>query len=180
MLGAARLPLLTFDLSPQDTHTGIRISFVHNPAEHVAPPHPYHLSSLLYNLISAGTFREVFPAELSAWLTFDIDEEGPEQPLDEMWTEDNPMTPFVAKGSSKEEQEKAVEFWKATAPFVERAGLKAGGTGIIINGRVVDLRGVFFPANNFRLLYQYELEKRIKPVVESLQSTISGKLKDDR
>jgi hypothetical protein len=45
---------------------------------------------------------------------------------------------------------------------------------------VVELRGLGFPSNNFRLLYQYELTKRIKPVVESLESTISDALKKDR
>lgn len=100
------------------------------------PQHAYELSSLIYNLVSSGNLREVFPAELSAWLTFDVDESGPEKPLDEMWTEENPMTPFVANGASKEEQEKALAFWKSTAAFVERAGLKAGGSGLIINGRV--------------------------------------------
>lgn len=94
---------------------------------------------MIYNLVSSGNLREVFPAELSAWLTFDVDESGPEKPLDEMWTEENPMTAFVASGASKEEQEKALAFWQSTAPFVERAGLKTGASGIIINGRVSPL-----------------------------------------
>lgn len=45
---------------------------------------------------------------------------------------------------------------------------------------MVQLRGLGFPSNNFRLLYQYELAKRIKPVVESLEATVSDDLKKDR
>ncbi|ORY74278.1 hypothetical protein BCR35DRAFT_306724 [Leucosporidium creatinivorum] len=163
-----------------DTHTAVRVSFVHNPEELALPEHAYELSSLIYNLISSGNLCEVFPAELSTWLTFDIDESGPEKPLDEMWTEENPMTPFVANGASKEEQEKALVFWKSTAALAERAGLKAGASGLIINGRVVELRGLGFPSNNFRLLYEYELAQRIKPVVASLEATISAELRKDR
>lgn len=45
---------------------------------------------------------------------------------------------------------------------------------------MVELRGLGFPSNNIRLLYEYELAKRIKPVVDSLEATISDSLKKNR
>lgn len=111
---------------------------MHNPSELSIPEHPYHFSTLLHALIAGGEFHEVFPAELSGWLTANIDKAGPKKPLDDLWSAENPITPFV-EGATAEQQEAAVSFWKSIAPFAERAGVKAGASAIIINGRVSDL-----------------------------------------
>jgi hypothetical protein len=51
---------------------------------------------------------------------------------------------------------------------------------ILFFGQVVDFKGAFFTVNNFRLLQEYELGKRIRPVVDAAMESISEDLKKDR
>lgn len=188
-------------LSAQNNRGGLRVSFVHNPAKLALADHSYRLSTLLHSLIVDGSLKEVFPAELAGFITSEIGSGGPKLPLDEdVWTPENPITPFLNGGATPEQQDAALAFWTAVAPFSERAGIKAGEAALIINGRVrdtspppvvstgadpfakqvVSLGSAPFTIHNFRALHAYELQKRIQPVVNALTANLTEQLAADR
>ncbi|KAI5789894.1 UDP-glucose:glycoprotein glucosyltransferase-domain-containing protein [Pyronema domesticum] len=65
----------------------------------------------------------------------------------------------------------AGKFWKQSRVVLEKAGVKPGEKAIIINGRVVGPipKDSTFVTADFQALLDYELTKRIKPVLESAQ-----------
>ncbi|KAI9735982.1 MAG: hypothetical protein M1834_001448 [Cirrosporium novae-zelandiae] len=72
-------------------------------------------------------------------------------------------------GSS--EREASISFWKNTGPLINALGLKAGESGIFLNGRVVGpiVGGTAFTKQDFKQLFDYEQSKRIKPARNAME-----------
>jgi hypothetical protein len=123
---------------PQDSATQVRAAFLHQPTgtDEDAADSPYAFSSLLYSLVSSKQLAEVYPSELVAFLDLKIGPDGPKRSLDDMWTQDNPITPFLESGLKIEDQAGLKKYRRNVAKFVSKLGLQAGEPAIVINGRV--------------------------------------------
>ncbi|GEM06799.1 UDP-glucose:glycoprotein glucosyltransferase [Rhodotorula toruloides] len=159
----------------------VRVSFVHNPNPKAEEPHAYSLSTLVAAMVQSEDFPEAFPAEVITFLDFNASPTNlPKRSLDDIWTEENPMTPFVDHGATEEQQTVAKAYWKAARTFCERAGFEPGASAVLMNGRVVDLPEHEFAVGSFSALHQYELRRRIKPVVEAATAVFSDKIRENR
>lgn len=63
---------------------------------------------------------------------------GPKRALHDMWTRDNPITPFLEGGLKEDEHGGAKKYLENVKKFASKLGLKEGEEAIIINGRVRD------------------------------------------
>ncbi|KAL8279773.1 hypothetical protein RQP46_007868 [Phenoliferia psychrophenolica] len=151
-----------------ESHTQTRISLIHNPSPSSPAPHAYSLSAFLSLLIEADVLMDVLPKEILAWLDLDITPAGPGSLR---WMSDNPVLPFTISGAGEGELSKSVAHWDKLRPVVEKFGIKRGENAVVVNGRVV---GPFednaFTLEDLDALLEYELTKRIMPVVKSMEA----------
>jgi hypothetical protein len=147
-----------FDRSPfsvnQENTGEVRLTFVHNPPTTDAPSaHPYSISNVIPSLVESGDFSEVYPNELLAYLDLNASPSSPpKRSLDDQWTNDNPLTPFVEHGATEEEQAKALDFWQNAETFAYNAGIPAGASAVILNGRVRSSSPLPFPSSGKLIL----------------------------
>uniref|UniRef100_A0A0K3C8L8 BY PROTMAP: gi/342320670/gb/EGU12609.1/ Proteophosphoglycan ppg4 [Rhodotorula glutinis ATCC 204091] n=1 Tax=Rhodotorula toruloides TaxID=5286 RepID=A0A0K3C8L8_RHOTO len=159
----------------------VRVSFVHNPGPDAEEPHAYLLSTLVAAMVESEDFPEAFPSEIVTFLDFDASPANPpKRSLDDIWTKENPMTPFVDQGATEAQQTVAKAYWKAARTFCERAGFEPGASAVLMNGRVVELPEHECAVGSFSALHQYELLRRIKPVVEAATAVFPDKIRENR
>ena len=122
--------------SSQDQTTQVRFSFVHNPSESSPAPHKFSLSRIIPELIANNmSIAEVFPSELIAFLEYDATpEKPPRRALDDIWTSESPLTPYITEGATNEAL--AQEYWSLATPFAQNIGLQPGEAAVVLNGRV--------------------------------------------
>ncbi|GAA5855799.1 hypothetical protein JCM8547_000360 [Rhodosporidiobolus lusitaniae] len=163
-------------------HVGeVRLGFVHNPSSTSPAPHRFAFSHLVAKLINNEEWSEVYADELTTFLNLNASPENPpKRSLDDSWTQENPITPFVEKGAEKEDEEVSEKYWKDAKRFVERIGVKKGTSAVLLNGRLIHLESDEFATGSFHALLQYELKRRIRPVVAAAQPVLSDRLKADR
>ncbi|PCH34985.1 glycosyltransferase family 24 protein [Wolfiporia cocos MD-104 SS10] len=161
-------------LSAVNTNYPSRISFIHNPSE--APitrsqTRP-QVSSLVAQLISKGLLHRASPSRLLRLLGFG-DVAAPKQ---------SPQTVISAEDSLDDILSGTVltdaeydEFVTASRLIAREVGLAPGDQAVVVNGRVVGpiLPGEFL-ADDFTVLYLYELRKRIQPVADALNSIMDS------
>ncbi|GAA6011345.1 hypothetical protein JCM10207_008308 [Rhodosporidiobolus poonsookiae] len=160
----------------------VRVTFVHNPTPTAsAEADRFALSTLLVKLVMGGQLAEVYPSELLEFLELNASADSPpKRSLDDQWTEENPLTPFVNNGASAEDEHDAKTFWQTAATFVERIGVQPGASAVLLNGRLIDLDSHDFAVGSFHALHQYELKRRIRPVVAAVLPVMPNKLIDSR
>ncbi|GAA5914311.1 uncharacterized protein JCM6883_001811 [Sporobolomyces salmoneus] len=163
-----------------DSTSGVRLAFLHRPSTPVSQESlaakPYAFSSLLYSLIPSKQLAEVYPSELLAFLDVAIGPNGPKRSLDDMWTRENPITPFLEGGLREEEREKAKSYFDGVRKFAKKLGINEDESAVVINGRVVRLGDSVMSAATLTELVQHELEHRIRPVVEAALPALPPKL----
>jgi len=59
---------------------------------------------------------------------------GPKRSLDDIWTADNPITPFLEGGLQDEEAAK--RYFEDIETFASRIGIPSIENAVVINGRV--------------------------------------------
>ncbi|GAA5974262.1 hypothetical protein JCM11641_003363 [Rhodosporidiobolus odoratus] len=159
----------------------VRVSYVHNPSSTAKAPHRFAYSTLVAKLVEAGDFADVYPNELLAFLAFNASpDSSPKRSLDDEWTAENPMTPFVDSGATEEDEMKAEVYWRNAATFVERIGLKPGDSAVLLNGRLINLDSHDFATGSFAALHQYELKRRIRPIVAATLPVLPKAVLADR
>ncbi|GAA6054209.1 hypothetical protein JCM3770_001393 [Rhodotorula araucariae] len=164
-----------------ETTGEIRLSFVHNPSTPTATPDRFALSSLIASLVLKGDIAEAYPQELLAFLELNAsDEHPPRRSLSDMWTAENPMTPFVEKGVTGDLVKNVTSYWADVAPFAQRVGVAPGEAAVILNGRFIGLDKKEFATGSFHALHQYELKRRIKPVHEACIPAYPEQVANDR
>lgn len=100
------------------------------------------------------SIAEVFPSELIAFLEYDATPENPpRRALDDIWTSESPLTPYITEGATNEAL--AQEYWSLTTPFAQNIGLQPGEAAVVLNGRVRRLSSTSL---------FYELRLTVKPV----------------
>ncbi|GAA5976038.1 hypothetical protein JCM10908_005365 [Rhodotorula pacifica] len=163
-----------------DQTTQVRFSFVHNPSKSSPAPHKFSLSRIIPELvINNMSIAEVFPSELIAFLEHEATPSNPpKRALDDAWTSESPLTPYVTEGATNETL--AQEYWSYTTPFAQNIGLQPGEAAVVLNGRVIELRGAEFAPGSFSALHQYEMKRRIKPVVEAADPVLPETIKENR
>ncbi|BGP24642.1 killer toxin resistant protein [Rhodotorula toruloides] len=155
-----------------DRTTTVRISFVHNPADPFAELHPWALSRSLFALQKDHQLADILPDELIDYVDLNLDKSGPAKGDGRDWPEDNPLRAILAEGVKDKMAGDADLFWDEVQWFRYKLGFKAGESGIVINGRVIGpLPADSFGQADFNTLLAYEMEKRIKPVVATIDST---------
>ncbi|KAK4053476.1 killer toxin resistant protein [Microbotryomycetes sp. JL201] len=163
-----------------DPYNNVRISLVHNPLELARTVHPFELSDLVCLLTVARTFSSTKPSDIREWLRLDVGPEGPDFPERHSFTKDNPLTAFVKRGASPEQQEFGVTWWTILRGFLKHAGLHPGSSGMIINGRVVNFLKRPFPKSNFRMTVEHERAQRIDAIANAVLETSEWDTFDDR
>ncbi|GAA6037240.1 hypothetical protein JCM8097_008638 [Rhodosporidiobolus ruineniae] len=163
-----------------ETTNEVRLSFVHNPASDSPAPHRYAFSTLISKLVHGSEIAEVYPDELLAFLDLNASPDSPlKRSLDDRWDSENPLTPFIENGATEEEEKAAEAYWTGVAAFVERAGLKTGNSAVLLNGRLIALDDHKLATGSFAAIHQYELKRRIRPVVAALPE-LPERIKVDR
>ncbi|KAJ8296002.1 Syntaxin-like protein psy1 [Rhodotorula toruloides] len=159
----------------------VRVSFVHNPGPDAEDPHAFSLSTLVAAMVESEDFPEAFPSEIVTFLDFNASPaHPPKRSLNDIWTKENPMTPFVDQGATEAQLAVAEAYWKVARTFCERAGFEPGVSAVLMNGRVIDLPEHEFAVGSFSALHQYELRRRIKPVVEAATAVFPDKIRENR
>ncbi|BGP14496.1 hypothetical protein JCM10213_003082 [Rhodosporidiobolus nylandii] len=163
-----------------ETTGEVRIAFVHNPSALATAPHRFACSTLIAKLVEGGDFAEIYPEELSAFLALNASPDSPpKRSLDDQWTAENPITPFL-DGATERDEHVAQAYWTNATTFVERIGLQAGESAVLLNGRLITLDSHELPTPSFSALHQYELKRRIRPVVTAAMPVLPKRAKDDR
>ncbi|KAK4698563.1 UDP-glucose:glycoprotein glucosyltransferase, partial [Phenoliferia sp. Uapishka_3] len=164
VLAKAALELL-FDF--QEDRTQTRICLIHNPTV-LSHQHPFEFSALLSSLMNKDVFLDILPKEFVGWLEMNVGTTAPEV---NAYDVENPLMPSAIDGATWEELQKSEEYWKRLRPLVKAFGLKPGESGLVVNGRIV---GPFeddaFGLEDIDALVEYELVKRINPVVKSIEA----------
>lgn len=125
----------------QETTAEVRVSFVHNPGPDAEDPHAYSFSTLVAAMVQSEDFPEAFPSEVVTFLDLNASPANPpKRSLDDIWTKENPMTPFVDQGATEDQEAYAKAYWNAARTFCERAGFEPGASAVLMNGRVRCLR----------------------------------------
>ncbi|GAA5890567.1 hypothetical protein JCM5296_004299 [Sporobolomyces johnsonii] len=163
-----------------DNTPEVRLAFLQNPSTSAPAPHAYAFSSLLYTLASSNELRDVYPSELLEFLKLEAGPDGPKRSLDDIWKADNPITPFIEGGAKAEDEKEMQTYWKDVETLIERLGVKKGESAVVLNGRVIELEGSDFATGSFHNLHQYELRRRIRPVVDAASPALPEALKQDR
>ncbi|GAA5965188.1 hypothetical protein JCM3765_002871 [Sporobolomyces pararoseus] len=168
-----------------DSAQQVRFAFLHRPIETASTAlvdKPFEFSSLLYHLVSSKQLSEVYPSELLEFLKLKIGPTGPKRSLNDIWTQDNPITPFLEGGLKDEEQlEGAKNYFEDIRKFVSNLGLENYDEPVIvINGRIVRLSGSVMSSSTLNSLLEYELERRIQPVVKAILPVLTPKLERSR
>ncbi|GAA5913386.1 hypothetical protein JCM6882_004106 [Rhodosporidiobolus microsporus] len=177
----AGLQLVKNALKFLDNSGEVRLSLVHNPASDASTPDRFAFSTLVAKLIASRDFAEVYPTELLAFLDLNASADSPpKRSLSDEWTQENPMSPFVNNGATAEDEETAAKYWINAARFAKRVGAAPGESAVILNGRLIDLPSHEFATGSFHALHQYELKRRIRPVVAAMQPTMPKQVKLDR
>ncbi|GAA5919728.1 hypothetical protein JCM1841_000772 [Sporobolomyces salmonicolor] len=163
-----------------DNTPEVRLAFLHNPSTSAPPPHAYAFSSLLYTLASSNELHDVYPSELLEFLKLEAGPDGPKRSLDDIWKADNPLTPFIEGGAKAVDEKEMQRYWKDAETLIERLGVQKGESAVVLNGRVIELDGSDFATGSFHNLHQYELRRRIRPVVDAAVPALPEALKQDR
>ncbi|BGP38538.1 killer toxin resistant protein [Rhodotorula kratochvilovae] len=173
--------LVTNALRFAETTGEIRFSFVHNPSTPTSSPDRFALSSLIAGLVLKSEIAEAYPQELIAFLELNAsDEHPPRRSLSDMWTAENPMTPFVEKGVTGDLVKNVTGYWADIALFAQRVGVAPGEAAVILNGRIIGLDKKEFATGSFHALHQYELKRRIKPIHEACIPNYPEQVANDR
>ncbi|KAK4058516.1 killer toxin resistant protein [Microbotryomycetes sp. JL221] len=152
-------------------YNNVRVSLVHNPDEVKRTQHPYELSDLVCLMTIAKTFPQIMPHELLTWIKLDVGAEGPNLAEGHPYVSSNPMTAFVKKGMTPEQQDFAVTWWRIISGFVKQTGLRPGSSGLVINGRVVNFLKRPFTSGNYQLIVEHERTQRIEPIADAVLAT---------
>ncbi|GAA6010177.1 hypothetical protein JCM11491_005377 [Sporobolomyces phaffii] len=165
-----------------DSAAQVRVAFLHRPSENAdtASDSPYSFPSLLYSLAASKRLTEVYPSELRAFLDLEVGPDGPKRSLDDTWTQENPITPFLDGGLKEEELEGATKHRENVSKFVSRLGLGVGESAVMVNGRIVRIDDTVMTSASLHNLVQYELKRRIRPVVAAALPAMSPALAEDR
>lgn len=123
---------MTQPLPAQENRTQTRVNLVHNPTSTQLPP-KHAFSALLSLLMRADVLIDVLPKELINWIDLDV---GPDGPGNLPWMTDNPVLQFAIRGADEADLQKSVGHWKQVGKLVTAFGLKAGESGLVLNGRV--------------------------------------------
>ncbi|GJN89390.1 hypothetical protein Rhopal_002370-T1 [Rhodotorula paludigena] len=155
-----------------DGSTKVRVSFLHNPPEAGWDAHAFALSNVLHYVFTTGQMPEVLPVELISWIDMRLTEEGPDgsEALD--WQDGNPLLDIYLDGVEEPKRFDATLFWDELQWLASKFGVPPGENALVLNGRVV---GPFsdgaFDLPDLRTLLALELEKRIEPVVNTINTT---------
>ncbi|KAM0788499.1 hypothetical protein ACM66B_001630 [Microbotryomycetes sp. NB124-2] len=163
-----------------EPYNNVRVSLVHNPQDLKRTVHPFELSDLVCLLTVAQSFSSIKPSEIREWLRLDVGAGGPNLPDQHPFTRDNPMTAFVKRGASPEQQDFGVTWWTILQRFLGHTGLRPGSSGMIINGRVINFLKRPFPKSNFRMTVEHERAQRIDPIANAILEASEWDTFDDR
>ncbi|KAF9269441.1 hypothetical protein L218DRAFT_953049 [Marasmius fiardii PR-910] len=155
-----------------------RISFIHNPVDPAipetlkSPPMSALFSHLIYNEKLEGITSSALLTALG--YGDDVVYETEQVPL----TQGEQMRAILGGLRPSEidyfNHTKYVDMGKR---FLKEVGISPGDKGIVINGRAITPLGAnTFQADDFKALQAYEMQKRIKPVVEALED-VKGDLR---
>ncbi|KAL0579014.1 killer toxin resistant protein [Marasmius crinis-equi] len=148
-----------------------RISFIHNPINPTVPEtlKSPPVSALFAHLVLNGKLESITPAALLNALGFghEINWDADQVPL----TQGEQMRSILGGLKPKDlDYVNHTRFTDLGRNFLKEAGINPGDKGLIINGRVIaPLGDNDFLADDFKALEVYEMQKRVKPVVETLE-----------
>ncbi len=171
-----------------------RLTFLHNPAFPISDPGPHtRVSSLFSHLIFKDIFSKVSPTDLLRAIDSPNDSGQGEQVLLSM---PSSLDEITLADVDKDDYRRYVAAGRVAA---ERVGFAPGAFGLIINGRVrvtflilVSNRDVprlqiigpigsgEFTADDYQTLQDYELAKRVQPVLSALEDVVPAFTGHDR
>lgn len=93
------------------------------------------MSRVIGELSLNRTINEVFPSELISFLDYEATPQNPpKRSLDDAWTSESPMTPFVSEGALRDTVSELYTGYAAT--IAKQFGLQLGESAVVLNGRV--------------------------------------------
>ncbi|KAI0266194.1 UDP-glucose:glycoprotein glucosyltransferase-domain-containing protein [Gloeopeniophorella convolvens] len=167
---------LTFTASE---YSRSRVTFVHNPASsNDDPGRLTRASSLFSHLISKGLLSKVSASHLLEALGLGSEPVGEQTVLDTIISLEDITGGVPLEDVDKNDYRQYVEIGRLVA---EKAGLAPGASGLIINGRIVGpITAEEFNVEDFHLLQDYELGRRIQPVATALEQLVQDFASHDR
>ncbi|KAH9930812.1 glycosyltransferase family 24 protein [Amylocystis lapponica] len=188
-----RVPLTTYIVADFDSEAGLelvreamtsaksdspsRFSFVHNPAAASSGPagRRTQVSSLLAHLVSKEALYRVSPARLLGVLGFSdpaVPNAGPQVVISPEGSLDDMLDGALLDDGGREAYEGFVKSCRLIARELEFA---PGEQGLIVNGRVLGpMASGEFIADDFEVLMEYELTKRVEPVAGALEDVFGS------
>lgn len=167
------LSLVKEALNSLDSSSLTRVAFIHNPLE--IPDDLPLVSSLISYLHTEGLFSKASPSlllkalGLESSMSFD---EGPQTVISKAVTIDD-----LTEGASLKDisRDTYMKYFTSCQLVAREIGFKPGEQGLIVNGRIIGpIRPGDIEADDFTALEEFELSKRVIPVVEALQGVVEA------
>ncbi|KAI0090064.1 glycosyltransferase family 24 protein [Irpex rosettiformis] len=162
--------LLKEVLQSMNSNTQSRYTFVHNPSIDSLGVEPT-LASVLGSLITTSSLKQVAPAQiLEAIATGTLDKREDGQTVFRLESVSNSITGVLSELDGMEYE----RYIRASSAVVGMLKLAPGEQALVVNGRVVGPfgRGDFVD-EDFQDLINYEVRKRIGPVVDALAEVMN-------
>ncbi|KAJ4470665.1 glycosyltransferase family 24 protein [Lentinula edodes] len=163
-------------LLSMEKNSTVRLGFVHNPATE-GFSQGVSISSIFAHLVDNKQLSKTSPEELlqalnSGQYASEVDESNTQVPFSTVRALKNALKLDHLDNHKPNEQS---GFLDACQWFVRSIGVEPGQNGIVINGRIVDaIIPNEFLAADFQALQEYELLKRIQPVLSALEDIRPG------
>ncbi|KAI9428853.1 UDP-glucose:glycoprotein glucosyltransferase-domain-containing protein [Lactarius indigo] len=147
-----------------------RFTFLHNPASPNSDPGRHiHVSSLLSHLVSKDLLSKATASQLLQALG-PRDDSGSRQDGQTVLSMASPLDEITGGVALADVDQDDYQRYVQTGKLVAKmAGLAPGASGLIINGRIIGpIAPGEFTAEDYRILEDYELAKRVQPVLSAL------------
>ncbi|KAJ3727354.1 UDP-glucose:glycoprotein glucosyltransferase-domain-containing protein [Lentinula guzmanii] len=163
-------------LTSMGKESSARLAFIHNPATEELSQ-GISISSIFAHLVDENQLSKIAPARLlqsldGGELASEPDESTPQVSFSTIRALKNALEldHLGQNGSNKKSG-----FLEACQWFVRSMGIEEGQNGIVINGRIIGaISPKEFLAADFQALQEYELLKRIQPVLAALENIRPG------
>ncbi|KAI9511020.1 UDP-glucose:glycoprotein glucosyltransferase-domain-containing protein [Russula earlei] len=161
-----------------------RLTFLHNPAVQKSDLGPHtRVSSLLSHLLCKNLLSKVLPSELLRVIGL-LGESRQGQPVLDFPSALNEVTGYITLANVDKDDYR--QYLESSRLAAEEVGFPRGASGVIVNGRVrltslpVPKRDVLhwqiigpipsgeFTAEDYQTLQDYELAKRVRPILDAL------------
>ncbi len=175
-----------------------RLSFLHNPVLPSKDPGQHARVSLLFShLVYKGLLSKASPSNLLQAIDLLSQPNRPGQTLQDMPYSFDEITGGIALADLDEDVYR--RYVHSSRLVAEKVGLVPGAAGLIINGRVRVTASILFPkrdtpciqivgpivsgeftAEDYQTLQDYELVKRVQPVLNAIEDVVPGLASKDR